>query len=363
MSGGAGGLDGWRAAPRGRAPAAFDFFCGCGGFGAGLQAAGLRLAWALDSDADAAATHARNLPGCRLHRGDVRALPEGALAAAAAAQGDAPIVFVGCPPCQPFTDFGALRAPPEGDGRRPLMLRFADAVAACRPDVALMENVPLLAERARHAVLLRAVLDRLRAAGYHVDCGVVDMAGHGVPQRRSRLLLAASRHGPLPLPQASGGAAATVRGAIADLPALAAGEADANVNGHAASVLSPLNLRRIRATPAGGGRERWPDGLRLDCHRGEERFRGVYGRMAWDAPAPTLTTRCTTYSCGRFGHPEQDRAITGREAARLQTFPDGFEFVGGLASVARQVGNAVPPLLARRLGEAVAAHLAGFGRL
>src|ERR1700730_7695386 len=120
--------------------------------------------------------------------------------------------------------------------------------------------------------------------------------------------------------------------------------------------LEAINLKRIAATPEGGGRDGWPKSLRLDCHR---RFNGhtdVYGRLAWDKPAAGLTTRCISYSNGRFGHPEQDRAITIREAACLQTFPTEYRFYGPNASRAQQIGNAVPPLMARRIGHAIVAH-------
>ena len=117
-----------------------------------------------------------------------------------------------------------------------------------------------------------------------------------------------------------------------------------------------MNLRRIAATPEGGGRRNWPKSLRLDCHREFDGHSDVYGRLAWDRPAAGLTTRCISYSNGRFGHPTQNRAISVREAACLQTFPRGYKFVGTLESKARQVGNAVPPLMARAIGRTYAKH-------
>jgi len=154
---------------------------------------------------------------------------------------------------------------------------------------------------------------------------------------------------------------ATVRDWIDGLPAIAAGCTDSDDPDHRAAALSATNLRRIAATPEGGGREAWPRSLLLDCHRKFEGHSDVYGRLAWDRPAAGLTTRCISYSNGRFGHPNQDRALSVREAACLQTFPRRYRFVGSLESKARQVGNAVPPLMAKAIGKAFLAH-ARLGR-
>ena len=152
---------------------------------------------------------------------------------------------------------------------------------------------------------------------------------------------------------------ATVADWIRDLPEISAGESHPDVPNHRAARLSPLNLRRIRATPAGGGWRDLPPRLLPDSRKSEfAGFTDVYGRLRWDSPAPALTTRCISYSNGRFGHPEQDRAISVREAACLQTFPRDFVFTGNLNSQARQVGNAVPALLAQQIGEHIVSHVA-----
>jgi DNA (cytosine-5)-methyltransferase 1 len=150
-----------------------------------------------------------------------------------------------------------------------------------------------------------------------------------------------------------------VRDAIAHYPAITAGGTDASVNAHRAARLSSLNLQRIRATPEGGSHRDWPRELLVPCHRDRERsFTDAYGRLAWDALAPGLTTRCISYSNGRFGHPDQDRAISVREAAALQTFPRGFAFAGPIALLARQIGNAVPVALAAAFAGSLRNHLA-----
>ena len=148
---------------------------------------------------------------------------------------------------------------------------------------------------------------------------------------------------------------------IGDLPKIAAGETHPTIPDHRAAGLSAQNLKRIRATREGGGNRDWPDELRLKCHEDATGYSDVYGRMSWDRPASGLTTRCISYSNGRFGHPEQDRAISVREAACLQTFPMDFQFAGSLSSMARQIGNAVPVRLAKAVGRHVAKHLAQAG--
>ena len=210
---------------------------------------------------------------------------------------------------------------------------------------------------------------KLEGLDYKTSHGVVRSQDYGVPQRRTRLVLLASRLGPIGFPPKTHGPGtarptyATVADWIGKLPAIAAGETHPRVPNHRAAGLSPLNLRRIRATPAGGGWQDLPDDLLPQSRKsGFSGFTDVYGRLRWDSPAPALTTRCISYSNGRFGHPQQDRAISVREAACLQTFPTDFVFTGSLNSQARQVGNAVPAILAQQFGEFVISHVQGIVR-
>jgi len=178
-----------------------------------------------------------------------------------------------------------------------------------------------------------------------------------------------SRHGQIRLPDethgpgTSNGEYDTVRNRISHLPPVRAGEQHDDVPNHRAARLSALNMERVRATPPGGGHRDWPEHLKLECHKGLSGFSDVHGRMKWDAPASGLTTRCTNYSNGRFGHPDQDRAISVREAASLQAFPEEFIFEGCMASMARQTGNAVPARLAKPAGETFIEPLPNAGRL
>jgi DNA (cytosine-5)-methyltransferase 1 len=204
-------------------------------------------------------------------------------------------------------------------------------------------------------------LDRL---GYYFVSGVVAAQDYGVPQQRRRFVLVASQFGGMTLPAPTHGPKGTeqrryrsVADAIRHLPAIAAGEQHVDDRFHWAANLSSTNLERIRCLKEGDGREKWPKHLWLKCHSdGYKGHTDVYGRIRWDAPASGLTTRCTSLSNGRFGHPEQDRAISIREAALLQTFPPDFVFHGSMRSMARQIGNAVPPRLAEVFGRYFVEH-------
>ena len=344
----------------------FDFFSGCGGASCGFQAAGMDVAFALDWDPEAARTYAANFPDAHLEIADIQAVRVQDVQKRVDATGPGPVLFSGCAPCQPFTKQHTTRAGSEDD-RVPLLLRFADFVEACQPDLVFVENVPGLQHFNHGSQPFNSFLTRLAACGYRVDFRSIRLMKYGVPQSRRRLVLVASRHGKIRLPAETHGLGApvgryeTVRNWIAHLPPIGAGEEHPDVPNHRASGLSALNTRRIQATPEGGGHRDWPEELKLPCHRDFAGYTDVYGRMAWDAPASGLTTRCISYSNGRFGHPEQHRAISVREAACLQTFPDVFAFRGTLSSMARQIGNAVPVRLAEVVGRHFLDHLRDMG--
>lgn len=329
-----------------------DFFSGCGGTALGFKRAGMQIIAAIDNDPDAANTYRLNFPGVQFFERDIRSisveeigdiLPRGM-----------PMLFSGCAPCQPFSKHNQDSA--ARDPRRFLLQEFQRFVIALRPEFVIVENVPGL-QRIGNRGPLRTFLRSLRAAGYDVQSSVLAALNYGVPQVRRRLVLIASRVGSVAMPKPTHGPdllrPSTVRDWISDLPPLEAGGQDPIDPDHAAMRLSEMNLKRIMATPEGGGRYNWDADLGLDCHEGHKGHSDVYGRLAWDKPASALTTRCLSYSNGRFGHPEQHRAISLREAACLQTFPRRFRFSGSLTSRGRQVGNAVPPLLAYSLGKEV----------
>jgi DNA (cytosine-5)-methyltransferase 1 len=222
-----------------------------------------------------------------------------------------------------------------------------------------MENVPQILD---HDVF-HGFLESLR--GYHKRWSIVECAAFGVPQTRKRVVLLASKLGDLeldlvatPTPQRS------VRDTISALPPIEAGERHAQDSLHAASRLSPLNARRIRASRPGGTWRDWPVSLQAACHLRATgaTYPSVYGRMDWDQPAPTITTQCFGYGNGRFGHPEQHRAISLREAAMLQTFPRDYAFTPPESQVrfnrmGRLIGNAVPVRLGEVIGETLVRHV------
>ena len=255
------------------------------------------------------------------------------------------------------------------DERVPLLACFAALVEGCRPDLVFVENVPGLQKLGARSQPFGGFVKQLEEAGYELDYRPIKLAKFGIPQSRRRLVLMGSRHGKVYLPEETHGPGApneryaTVRDWIAHLPPIQAGEEHQDIPNHRAANLSVRNLQRIEATPEGGGNRDWPIDLTLECHKGFSGYSDVYGRMSWDAPASGLTTRCTSYSNGRFGHPEQHRAISIREAACLQTFPEDYVFEGSMASMARQIGNAVPVRLAKLIGSQFIEHLRDAGRL
>ena len=344
----------------------FDFFSGCGGASQGFQDAGMDIVFGLDFAADARQSFMRNFPSAEFVFEDIRKVDENDVQSLVERQRPSPILFCGCAPCQPFTKQNTFRPAHDEDDRVPLLTEFLRFIERCKPDIVFVENVPGIQNVAANSEPFGGFLRGLKEAGFcdPPACASVSLRRYGVPQRRRRLLLLASRHGEIDLPPKSHGpgtaspAYTTVRDCIGDLPEIKASETDLVVPNHQAAGLSPLNLQRIRATPEGGGNRDWPEHLRLPCHRKSEGYSDVYGRMFWDKPASGLTTRCISYSNGRFGHPSQNRAISVREAACLQTFPMEFRFSGSLNSMARQIGNAVPVRVTSAVGRHVAKHLA-----
>jgi DNA (cytosine-5)-methyltransferase 1 len=339
----------------------FDFFSGCGGTSKGFQNAGLIPSFALDFDTDAANTFKINFPNVSFNTSDITSFGTSELDKLVY-QSDRTL-FCGCAPCQPFTRQNTDKPDKKTDSRRSLLSRFGEVVAKYLPDYVFVENVPGIQRVAGNSTLTR-FKKRLEGLGYHTVVGIVESQKYGVPQRRRRLVLLASNIAVIDLPNPThdpvlGTNYSTVREWIEHLPPIKAGEMHPTIPNHRAAKLSPLNLRRIKATPAEGSRADWPPGLELVCHTktGYTGHTDVYGRMKWDAPATGLTTRCISLSNGRYGHPEQHRAISVREAAALQTFPDDFTFTGSLNSQAKQIGNAVPVLLAEVFGHHILEHM------
>lgn len=346
---------------------AVDLFCGAGGLTYGLRRAGVRVEAGIDIDPHAAHAYEKNNVGARFLQWDVASKRPSSIAKLFHKKSIR--LLAGCAPCQPFSK---LTNGIERHRSWDLLDNFGRFVAGIRPELVTMENVPELANRGSE--VFDRFLRTLRKHGYYVDWRIVNCSDFGAPQSRKRLVLLASSLGPISVPKGqyrSGERAMkTVRDVIGDLPPLRSGQRSDDDPLHVAATLSPTNLARIRATPHdGGSKDSWPKNLLLDCHvrATGSRYQSIYGRMWWDKPAPTMTTLCNGLGNGRFGHPDQDRAISLREAALIQSFPNGYEFWPrdqklNSKAVARMIGNAVPPVLAQALGAGLLKHVKSRSR-
>lgn len=339
---------------------AVDFFCGAGGLTRGLLDAHIDVVLGIDAEESCEKTYTRNNRPAQFLCADMKTLNTDALKPYLKGITNTQLVFVACAPCQPF----AVLNKSKGKGQDAFLLReFGRFVKAYRPKYIFLENVPGIA-RIKGASTLARFKKLLHSLDYKFDDDTVDAKYHGVPQTRRRYLLLAARKRRITLPPITHDGKRvpfkTVRDAISHLPRLKAGNAHRKIKNHIAARISDINLRRLRATPPNGGdRRSWPDHLVLKCHSGKhEGHSDVYGRMAWDKPAPTLTCKCNSISNGRYGHPTQARAITLREAAALQSFRDSYVFYGEHYSrIAEKIGNAVPVRMAKAVGKFLVAQV------
>jgi len=332
---------------------AVDLFCGAGGLTRGLIDAGFEVLGAIEMDALAAESFHANFPTTRLWESDIRSVPAIRFAAALDLAPGMLDLLAACPPCEGFSTMRTLNGciSPE-DPRNDLVLELIRYVRRLKPKILLVENVPALAEDSR-LINFRRELHNL---GYQTRCEIINAADYGVPQRRRRMLLLASRFGGLPNQPVIINRT-TVRDWIGSLPK--AGLSGDPLHDHGESRSKAIK-QLIRLIPAdGGGRDSLPHDFQLACHKRVEGFHDVYGRMAWDDVAPTITSGCVNPSKGRFLHPVEHRTITLREAALLQTFPADHKFSlrRGKFAAAEMIGNALPPLLVKVQASAVAQHI------
>jgi DNA (cytosine-5)-methyltransferase 1 len=330
-----------------------DLFCGLGGLTHGLRRGGVQVVAGIDIDEQCRFPYEQNNDARFIAKG-VEKVSGSEIQSLLA--GGRHTLLAGCAPCQPFSTYSRKGRQTRVDEKWSLVSEFGRLVSETMPTFVTMENVPQVLDHPVFADFVASL------KGYEVWHDVVECSQYDIPQTRKRLVLLASKLGPIVLdaPATVGGEKATVRKAIEHLPKLKAGKADPNDTLHAACKLSELNLRRIRASKPGGTWRDWQASLVAKCHQKSsgETYPSVYGRMEWDEPAPTITTQCFGYGNGRFGHPKQDRAITLREAAILQTFPDNYKFLPKdervrYSVLGRLIGNAVPV----RLGEVIAESL------
>lgn len=334
-----------------------DIFCGAGGLSHGFLQQGFRIVGGIDIDEECRYAFESNNHAPFIRR-DVTTLTANEVNALFVPKKAR--VLVGCAPCQPFSIYNQKNDDPKWR----LLRKFGDLVSEVRPDVLSMENVPRLLVF-KEGKIFEQFVKRLREADYHVVWDVLYGPDFGLAQTRSRLVLLASKLGPIELPKpAHKGKHRTVRQEIGKLREITQGGADDRDLLHRSSKLSPINQKRIASAKPGGTWRDWNKNLVADCHK-EKTGRGyssVYGRMEWDAPSPTITTQFFGFGNGRFGHPEQDRAISLREGAMLQGFPPDYGFVPPGApirfkAIGRLIGNAVPVRLAAAIAKSVKHHV------
>ncbi len=335
-----------------------DLFCGAGGLTNGLGSAGIDVRLGVDSDPDCEFPYTVNNKAAFLLQ------PVESTEASEISdifEGEISTLLAGCAPCQPFSNYSLGRSS-QSDKRWHLLEHFSRLVQQVRPQLVTMENVPLL-EREE---IFSSFMETLANEKFNVSYDVVNCADYGTPQKRRRLVLLASRLAPIRLipPTTPKGYHLTVRSAIGDLPPLEAGEYSDHDPLHQACKRSSLNLKRIQASTPGGSWHDWNEELIAKCHHRKtgRTFKSIYGRMEWEKPSPTLTTQFYDFGNGRYGHPEQDRAISLREGAILQSFPSTYQFFPENATIRKRkigmlIGNAVPVSLGAAIGKSVISHV------
>jgi DNA (cytosine-5)-methyltransferase 1 len=342
-----------------------DLFCGIGGLTHGLIKEGLDVVAGIDNDSSCKFGYEYNNKAQFIDT-DILKVTADQINELFGKKDDIIRVLAGCAPCQPFSKLN-LNAITQKQ-LEPLS-KFAQLIAETQPDIVSMENVSNLAVKDKYPAF-SDFLKSLDINGYHYKYEVVDVSEFGVPQKRRRLVLLASKLGNIELiKRTHKDKRVTVRDVIKNLPPLKAGQANKKDPLHRSRKLAPINMKRIQATPHNGGSSSsWSTDLVLDCHKrksGQTYRHTVYGRMSWDAPSPTMTTQCVGLGNGRYGHPTQDRAISLREAARFQTFPDDYQFTPAseaitINKIAKFIGNAVPVRLGSVIGKSIKEHVNGI---
>lgn len=340
---------------------AIDLFCGIGGLTNGVQKSGINVVAGVDIAKECQYAYESNNNAKFIYK-DIKNLKKGEILGLYPHNTNIKILM-GCAPCQPFSAYSHRYKNSENRLQKmDLLDYFGKQIEDIKPDIVSMENVPQLINEE----VFKNFVKLLKNNNYTVDVHVVYAPEYGVPQKRKRLLLLASRLGNIELlkPEFNLETFPTVREAIGSLPAIRAGETS-NVDFlHRSRRLSDLNLKRIRSSKPGGTWKDWDEKLLPNCYRKSSgrSYKAVYGRLEWDKPASTITTQFVGYGNGRFGHPEQDRALSLREGAILQTFPNDYKFVKkatdvNIAKIAMQIGNAVPPKLGEVIGKSIMKHI------
>jgi len=340
---------------------AIDLFSGIGGLTYGLKKAGIKVLAGLDNDESCAYAYKAN-NNSKFILADIssydfkemkKLYSKGSIK-----------ILVGCAPCQPFSSHTYKARNKQGDERWNLISHFVRAIKILKPDIISMENVRGITK----TDVFRNFVKQIKYSGYKIDYKIVYSPDYGIPQSRSRLVLLGSRLGKINIPESTHkkNNYVTVGDIIRNLPKIKSGETSSQDKAHRAKGLMPLNLTRIRQSKPKGSWKDWDKSLLPKCYKRKtgQTYTSVYGRMSWDDVSPTITTQFYNYGSGRFGHPEQDRALSLREGALLQTFPPSYNFGEDIvmSEVTRHIGNAVPPRLGYIIGKSIKTHIKRYAR-
>ena len=335
-----------------------DFFCGIGGLTHGLRKAKLNVVAGVDSDGSCKFAYEANNKGAQFIENPIEDVTNQKIRSLLK---DAKWkVFVGCAPCQPFSSYTKkTRRYTNNTSGWDLINVFMEKIKAVKPDIVSMENVPRLI----HRDIFDKFVKQLEENGYYTKYGILNCVNYGIPQSRRRLVLLASRRGEIELP-APTDKRKTLKDVIYDLPKLSHGQEHKKDRLHVSARLKDINLKRIKKSKPGGTWLDWPPSLRPECYKRQsgQTYKNVYGRLLWKKPAPTLTGQFYSYGTGRFGHPNQHRALSLKEGALIQTFPKDYQFAPKdqkiyIPTIAKHIGNAVPVDLGTIIGKTILAHI------
>jgi DNA (cytosine-5)-methyltransferase 1 len=337
---------------------AIDFFCGAGGMTYGMRQAGIDVIAGIDIDESCKETYEYNNPTSKFIKADIKNFTfQNLIQNTRIRRNDNNLLFIGCSPCQYWSVIRTIRT--KSVETKNLLSDFQNFVDYFRPGYIVIENVPGILSHKEESGL-NVFINFLVDAKYNVTFDKVNVNDYGVPQTRKRFILIASRMKEVKLPIKKKGNKAIVKdflGKRNGFPSVSAGYKDESDFMHTVAGLEKINIERLSKTKKNGGtREAWEkdDRLQLETYKLHVGFKDVYGRMSWDKPGPTITTKFFSISNGRFGHPDELRAISLREGATLQTFPKKYVFKGkSIATNAKLIGNAVPPFLSRKIAEAI----------
>lgn len=336
---------------------AVDFFCCAGGVTSGFRKAGITVLGGIDVEGAYKETYEKNNHGSKFIQADIAKLSPRSLHKKLGIKKNMDdLIFVGCSPCQYYTNMHTDKT--KSENSRMLLEEFRRFVDYYNPGYIFLENVPGLDTKQGSPLSEFKTFLKNKNPKYSFDEGIINAVEYNVPQNRKRYVLIASRvTTKVSIPKGNK-KIKTVKDAISSYPIIPAGYRDKENLQHWTAILEPINLKRIESTSCNGGsRLDWKNNneLQLKCYIDKDKtFPDVYGRMFWDKPSPTITTKFHSISNGRFGHPEQNRAISLREGATLQSFDKSYKFYSeSIAIVARMIGNAVPPELAKNIGKAI----------